>query len=84
MNNLAQDGDGRPIFPCNSSSQGVFSPEELSRIRQMFDAARQACRVSGNGDNADALGRAVIRLYRNGVRNPSVAANMLQKAFRRA
>lgn len=75
--------DARSTSPYTPDFKGAFSPDELSWIQQMFDAAREACSVSGNGDNAEALGRAVIRLYRNGIRKPAVAANMLQKAFGR-
>lgn len=59
----------------------VFAPDELGRLQEMFEAARQACRIFGDDGSSEALGRAVIRLYKNGVRKPTVAASMLVRAF---
>lgn len=73
--------EARSIFPYTPDFNGVFSPDELGRLQEMFDAARQSCRIFGEGDSSEALGRAVIRLYKNGVRKPAVAAHMLLRAF---
>lgn len=72
--------DERAVAPDH---HGAFSPEDLTRLRDMYAASAAACRVSSENENAEALGRAVIRLFRNGVRQPSVAAAMLSTAFRR-
>lgn len=67
--------------PVDADHKGVFAPDELGRLQEMFEAARQACRIFGDDGSSEALGRAVIRLYKNGVRKPTVAASMLVRAF---
>lgn len=76
--------DGAHVFPDDHDQRGTFSPEELCLIHEMMNAAVAECGVSAPGDTAHALGRAVIRLFRNGVRDPAIAAQMLTKTFKRA
>ncbi len=76
--------DGAHVFPDDYNERAKFSPEELALIGKMMEAALAECGVSAPGETAHALGRAVIRLFRNGVRDPAVAAQMLMRAFKRA
>lgn len=71
------------ILNSENSHAGIFTSQDLAQLRKTFQSLRTECRVDAGSDAYNALGRAIIRLYRNGQTDPALVRSILLPAFER-
>ena len=61
----------------------MFDPDDLNRLQSLFDDCLEQCSLSRECEAAEALGSAIIRLFSQGQRDPSVIKRLLLPSFKR-
>lgn len=60
-------------FDDSRRRQGTFMPDDISVMRSVFDLANQTPRYHRDSEEARALARRIIHLFRNGCDDPAKA-----------
>lgn len=83
MASMHYDAAGYPMFPGGSELSTLFGPDDLTRLQQLFDGCLMECRLDRESQRARALGKALVRLYAQGQRDPTLIRTLLVPSFRR-
>lgn len=76
------DAAGYPNFPGSRKCDRVFSPDELNALQDIFDECLKECGFSRDCEAAEALGSSLIRLYSQGMRDPTIIRSMILTSFK--
>jgi hypothetical protein len=76
------DAAGYPVFPCGPNTR-MFSPDDLKRLQQIFDDCLAECGMKADSALAKSLGGAIVRLYSQGQRDPTLIKATLLPPYKR-